>query len=273
MDSDYDTIWLWLDPVVVLNVTPATSSTPVGIQWNGYGFDTDDPSGMEQPDVYPVLVGWLNGDFGVSPSIDTILARGWQSTANGYTWPAGQGPGLTGVGNPTAGTDVANIIAADPLTNSSYTLLDSFPSTTSDGRFTIMEGSNTPNPVPYEQAGPGNGGGTTTLYSTTQTDTESVAQGTSSTTKQAFSVQEVFGGSAWLSSLTLTLTESDTLTWTKTWLNTLMTTTTLADALSVTGPGCPAVPPGPCNPVYAGPGQFLVYQDNQFGTFMFYPSN
>lgn len=273
VDSDYDTIWLWLNPVVILDVTPATSSTPVGIQWNGYGFDTDDPSGTEQPDVYPVLVGWLNGHFGVNPSINTILARGWQSTADGYTWPTGQGPGLTGVGDPTAGTDVANIIAADPLTNSSYTLLDSFPSTTSDGRFTIMEGSNTPNPIPYEQAGPGNGGGITTVYNTTQTDTQSVAKGTSNTTKQAFSVQTVFGDSAWVADITLTLTASDTLTWTNTWLNTLTTTTTLADALSVTGPGCPAAPPGPCSPEYAGPGQFLVYQDNQFGTFMFYPSN
>jgi hypothetical protein len=111
------------------------------------------------------------------------------------------------------------------------------------------------------------------VYSVNQTDTQSVAQGTSSSTKQAFSVEEVFGNSSWWDSLKYTLKESDTLTWTNSWLNTLTTTTTLQQALSLTGPPCPANPPGPCNPEYAGPGQFYVYQDNQFGTFMFYPTN
>jgi hypothetical protein len=264
VDSDYDTIWLWLNPVVLLTYTPATSKTVAGIQWSGYGFDTTDPSGETQPDVYPVQVGWLNGHFGNSPSIDAILARSWVSP--GMTWPSGDGPGLNS-------TDIANIIAADPLTNPDYTLLNSFPSTTSDGRFTIMEGSNSPNPIPYTQAGPGNGGGLTTTYSTTQSDTQSVASGTSSTFKQSFGLQEVFKATIFGTGLTTTLKQTDTLTWTNSWLNTLTTTTTLADALSVTGPNCPAAPPGPCNPVYAGPGQFLVYQDNQYGTFLFFPSN
>jgi hypothetical protein len=261
--SDYDTIWLWLNPVVLLTYTPATSKTTADIQWNGFGYDTTDPSGKEQPDVYPVLVGWLNGHFGSSASINKILARGWVSPT--MIWPAGQGPGLTS-------TDIANIIAADPLTGT-YTLLDSFPSTTSDGRFTIMPGTNSPNPIPYTQAGPGNGGGLTAIYSTTQTNTESVAQGTSHTFKQAFGMQEVFSGKVFDIGLTTTLNQTDTLTWTHSWLNTLTTTTTLQDALSVTGPSCPAPPPGPCSPVYAGPGQFLLYQDNQFGTFLFYPAN
>jgi hypothetical protein len=68
MDSDYDMIWLWLNPVVLLTYTPATSGTTAGIQWNGYGYDTNDPSGTQQPDVYPVLAGYLNGDFG-NPAI------------------------------------------------------------------------------------------------------------------------------------------------------------------------------------------------------------
>jgi hypothetical protein len=264
--SDYDTIWLWLNPVVLLTYTPATSKTVAGIQWNGYGYDTTDPSGKSQPDVYPVLVGWLNGHFGSSPSINAILARGWVTTYEPkMVWAAGQGPGLTS-------TDLANIIASDPLTGS-YTLLDSFPSTTSDGRFTIMPGTNSPNPIPYTQAGPGNGGGLTTTYSTTQSDTESVAKGTSHIFKQGFGLQEVFSGTVFGIGLTATLNQTDTLTWTHSWLNTLTTTTTLQNALSVTGPNCPAAPPGPCNPVYAGPGQFLLYQDNQFGTFLFYPAN
>jgi hypothetical protein len=267
VDSDYDTIWLWLNPVVLLSYTPATSKTVAGIVWNGYGYDTNDPSGKDQPDVYPVQVGWLNGHFGNSPSIDTILARGWVTTYEPtMIWAAGTGPGLTT-------TDITNIIAADPLTNSGYTELNSFPSTTTDGRFTIEQGPNNPNPIPYEQAGPGNGGGTTTMYGTTQTDTQSVATGTSSTFKQAFGLQEVFSGTPFGIGLTVTLNQTDTLIWTNSWLNTLTTTTTLQDSLSVTGPNCPAPPPGPCNPVYAGPGQFLLYQDNQYGTFLFFPAN
>jgi hypothetical protein len=264
VDSDYDTIWLWLNPVVLLTYTPATSNSVAGIQWNGYGYDATDPSGEDQPDIYPVQVGWLNGHFGNSSSVNTILARGWVTP--GMIWPAGQGPGLTS-------TDIANIIAADPLTSSSYTLLESFPSTTSDGRFTMMEGSNSPNPIAYDQAGPGNGGGLTTAYNTTQTDTQSVAEGTTSTFKQVFGMQEVFAATIFGTGVTATLKQTDTLTWTNSWLNTLNTTTTLQDSLSVTGPNCPAAPPGPCNPVYAGPGQFLLYQDNQYGTFLFYPSN
>lgn len=263
VSHDYDTIWLWLNPVVMLTYTPGTSSTPAGIQWNGYGFDTTDPSGTYQPDVEPVLVGYLNGDFGSNPSINAILARSW---ATGQTWPTGEGPGLT-----TA--DITNIIAADPLTNSSYSLLQFYPYTTSDGRFTLMEGPNSPNPIPYEQAGPGNGGGLTTIYSVTQTNTQSVAQGSSSGFKQAFGMEEVFGGTLFGTGVTTTLKQSDTLNWTNSTLSTLTTTTTLQDALSVTGPGCPALPPGPCSPEYAGPGQFLLYQDNQYGTFMFYPAN
>lgn len=45
VDSDYDTIWLWLNPVAVLTYTPATSNSVAGIQWNGYGYDVNDPSG------------------------------------------------------------------------------------------------------------------------------------------------------------------------------------------------------------------------------------
>jgi hypothetical protein len=281
VDSDYDIVWLWLNPVVLLTYFPAGSSTPAGIQWNGYGYDTNDPSGTQQPDIYPVSVGYLNGDFGDDPSIDAVLARSWASSANGYIWPSGQGPGLTTddysailVADPFAGcTYNNNAIAWNSCSYASSEFPGLPPSTTSDGRFTLVTLPNDPNPIPYVQADPGNGSGITAQYSVNQTNTQSVAQGTSSSTKQEFSVEEVFGVSSWWDSLKYTLTQSDTLTWTNSWLNTLTTTTTLQQALSVTGPPCPANPPGPCSPEYAGPGQFLVYQDNQYGTFMFYPTN
>ena len=260
VNSDYDTIWLWLNPLVILTYSPATSTSLAGIQWNGYGFDPLDPSGTGGPDVVGIQVGWLNGDFGSSSSINTILARSW---ATNQTWPTGEQPGLTS-------TDISNIIASDPLTSSSYTLLASVPSTTSDGRFTQLPYP--PNPIDYFQSGPGNGGGTTTTFTTTQTNTQSVASGASSSTKQAFGIQENFGGSIFGIGISEVLKQSDTFTWNNSWLNTLTTTTSLTDALSVTGPGCPQTT-APCVPTYTGPGEFVVYMDNLYGTFMFYPAN
>lgn len=273
INSDYDTIWLWLNPLLLLSYTPATSNTLAGIQWNGYGYDTNDPSGTQQPDVFPVLVGYLNGHFGPNPSADVVLGRSWASTTYGYNWSSGSGPGLTGIGNPYPGSDAANIIAADPLASSSYSLLASHPSTSADGRFTIVTLPQDPNAIPYTIAGPGNGAGTTVSYDVNQVNTQIEAQGTSNSTTQAFSVEEKFSGSLWLAGLSLTLKESNSLTWTHSWLTTLNTTTTIQKAVSITGPPCPAAPPGPCNPLYYNAGQFLIYQDNQFGTFAFYPSN
>jgi hypothetical protein len=260
VNSDYDTIWLWLNPELIITYIPATSTAGASIQWNGYAFDPNDPSGAGGPDIYPVQVGYLNGHFGSNPSVNAVLARSW---ATGQTWPSGEGPGLTS-------TDIGTIIANDPLA-SGYSLLASLPTTTSDGRFTQIPYP--PNPIAYTQAGLGNGGGLTTTYNLVQTNTQSVASGASNQFKQAFGVEEDFGGSfLGLWGTSTTLKESDTLTWNYSWLNTLTTTTTLTNALSITGPGCPQ-PLAPCSPEYTGPGQFIGYQDNLYGTFVFVPAN
>jgi hypothetical protein len=129
-----------------------------------------------------------------------------------------------------------------------------------------------PNPVNYTQAGPGNAGGLTTDYSVVNTNTSEVAQGASYSFSQAFGYQQEFTGTAFRTAYSIDLQKSQTLTWTHSWENTLTTTTTLTNALSVTGPGCSTSTP-PCVPAYTGPGEFIVFQDNLFGTFMFYPSN
>ncbi len=244
VNHDYDYIWLWLNPELLFNVTPATSK----IQWTGYAYDPTDPSGTGGPDIYAVQVGCLNGDFSC-PSATTILDRSW---ATDVTWPTGQGPGLTSA-------DLANILLSDPLASSSYTLLNTLPSTTSDGRFT--QGTYPPNPINYSV------GELNTLYSLSQTDTQSVAQGGSYQVKESFGISEKLSGSflgIWGTSTTYT--DTDTLIWNYSWLNTLTTTTTVTDALSVTGPPDPPPP-------YSGPGEFIYYQDNLFGTFLLYPSN
>jgi hypothetical protein len=105
------------------------------------------------------------------------------------------------------------------------------------------------------------------MYNTVQQDTQSVSTGLSHQFKQAFGASQEFGTSFFgFFNSTTTMTESLTLTWNHSWLDTLTTTTTLTDALSVKGPPDPP-------PSYSGPTQFIVYQDNLFGTFAFVPVN
>lgn len=287
VNSDYDFIWIWLNPELYTTYVPSAGSNPASLQFSGYLMDPNDPitgqppaSGpyVAGPDIQEVQVGCLNGDIACPSTLtwangaqgpgsyingptNAPLTRSWASAANGYQWPSGEMPALTF-------DDVCAILTFDPLAHTpsqcpvqnDYTLLNSLPAgTTTDGRFT-KEGS-PPNPIYYSVGAP------TEMYSNTQTDTESVATGASNGVKQAFSVQESFGTN-WFGifSSTTTMTQSLTLTWNYSWLNTLTTTTSLTNALSITGPPDPP-------PVYpAGePIEFLGYQDNIFGTFIFAP--
>ncbi len=281
VNSDYDFIWIWLNPELLFTVTPASGSTKASIQWNGYGFDGKDPaSGLPPasgpyyggPDVIEVQVGCLNGHFSCPSTLTWLsgiqgpgsyvtsgtLARSWASAANNYQWASGEVPGFSF-------EDVCQILTFDPLAytpsqctkQNDYALLDSLPSTTSDGRFTRLPYP--PNVIQYPV------GGATEQYTTVQTNTKSVASGASNTIKQGFSISVEFGGSfLGLFSSTTTLTETQTLTWNYSWLDTITTSNSLTNELSITGP--PDPPPG-----YYGPVQFIGYQDNLFGTFAFAP--
>lgn len=291
VSSDYDYFWIWVNPELFVTYTPPVGSTPGSVVVTGDGMDPNDPvTGLPQPgvqytagpDVLEIQVGSLNGDLqtdsqgvpcgsylewsnGEAPGsfvMSGLLARSWQSTANGYYWPSGEQSGLSF-------NDVCQILTLDPLattpsqcpTQNDYTLLNSLPSTTSDGRFSKIPYP--PNPIQYPI------GGGTEQYSTVQTNTQSVSMGNSTQIKQAFSVSEKFSVSSFfgLTSDSITFKESDTLIWNYSTLSTLTNTTTLTDALSITGP--------PDTPTYPGnePVEFLGYQDNTFGTFYFAPVN
>ena len=282
VNNDYDYILLWINPELLVLYTPPAGSNPASLVWAGYAFDPNDPASGEPPqsgpyisgpDIVEVQVGCLNGDFSCPSTLtwlngvegtgsyvtSGILARSWASVANGYQWPSGETPGLTF-------SDVCQILTFDRLsaspsqctTQNDYTLLGSFPSTTLDGRYT--KAPYPPNPTQYPV------GGTTEQYSLVQTNTQSVSSGNSTQIKQAFSVEEEFGGSFFdLLSSTTTVKDSLTLTWNYSTLSTLTTTNTLTNALSITGP--------PDTPTYDGPVEFIAYQDNTFGTFVFVPVN
>lgn len=271
VDHDYDMVWLWLNPITTYIYNPANPNFP---EWTGFGYDMSDQPAM---DLWPVLLGYLNGDFGclaIDATCDAedaqVLARSWVANYNPQTWPAGEGPGLTAA-------DLANIAKADPWgANPSYAVVlgTASPPTTTDGRFTIapINGSNSQS-FDYKQAGPGNGSGLTQTYTNENTVTNTVSTGNTYTFQEAFGLEEKVGGSFFWQSVQYDFKQTSTFEWDHSFLQTSNNISDSTDSLSITGPPCPAAPPGPCNPQYTSVPEFDVYQDNLFGSFMFWGVN
>jgi hypothetical protein len=273
VDHDYDVIWIWLNPATIFTVYGNTAVT-----WNGYGYDGTDKSKVDM-DVVGIQLGYMNGDFGpMPPQFQSSIARAW---AAGQVFPPGQGPGLTS-------DDLAQIASADPFSVSTYGpqyIGSNPPPDTPDHRFTLSLCS-TSSSFRYNQAAPSSSAEiyTCTLtYTNSSTQTQSISTSHSQTFSfdLAFtnSPQATVAGRVFASLLPNKLTNSTTLTWTTTQQKSITTSTTSSGSLSVQGPPCVTAVPGvgPCVPVYdsAGnqPTQFAVYQDNEFGTFMFAPVN
>jgi len=271
VNHDYDLVWLWLNPIATFTYNPVS---PKAIQWTGYGYDMADQPAM---DVWPVLLGYLNGDFGcyaINSSCDpedaAVLARSWVAKYNLQTWPSGEQPGLTS-------NDLANIAKADPWgANPKYAVIlgNYNPATTTDGRFTIapVNGSNSQS-FDYKQAGPGNGSGLTQTYTNENTTTTTDSSGNTYTFQEAFGLEEKVGGSFFWQSVQYDFKQTSTFTWVHSFLLTSNNISDSTDTLSITGPPCPAPPPGPCSPAYSGFPEFDIYQDNIFGAFMFWGVN
>jgi hypothetical protein len=269
VNHDYDIVWLWLNPVVFLTTpqsnTGCTVQAPCNIVWNGYGFDYNDP--LHEIDVWPVYVGYLNGDFGpLDPQDADAFSRSWVTT---QTFAAGQGPGITSA-------DYPNILNADPFAkNPAYVVTlqsGTSPLTTTDGRFT-QAGVNgvAPQTIPYKQAPPNSTTGENEMYQNTYVHTSTLGQGGSYTYMVGFGLEEKFGGSFFGIGVAYDFKQNFNFTWENTWQNTVTNTTTQVQTLSITGPPCPA-PVAPCNPEFTEPHDFAAYEDNLYGTFMFWPN-
>ena len=244
-NHDYDIIWLWLNPVELYNVNTTVNT----IQFTGMGFD-----GADQPDldVYPVYVGTLNGHFAMTAADQTALGRAWASS---QWFPAGDGPALTA-------TDYANILAVDPFTNPNYAFNVNggvSPATTTDSRFSIASGS--ANDFIYKPGSP------TVTLTNTYSNSAVTGQGSSYQTQRTFGIDTQFKGSLWLSSFSADLKLSNTVTSVHSQTNQTTKTNQAISSLSISPP-CAAIQ---CTPAYTGFSEFDVYQDNLFGTFMFYP--
>lgn len=243
VDHDDDMIWVWLNPLVLLKVN---QDIPGAVQWNGFNFDSDDGPGM---DVYGVHVGELK--YGLESGSQDEFARLW---AAAQTWPTGAGPALTSA-------DYLQILQADPFSNDEYTLPETLPQVTPDGRFTLagtgcividnQQFCGTSNFV-YES-------GVDDTFTLQNVNSTTVGQGTNTSFQQMFSVQEQFTLGPWSN----IWKQSDTLTWSNTSQENLTTTQTLTNNLQINGP---------TTSPYVGPPAFYVYQDNNYGTFMFAPT-
>jgi len=277
VDHDYDIIYLWLNPVVLFNVPGTNTPTSGTVTWTGYGYDYADP--LHEVDIWPVYVGWLNGHFangqtitcnGVVGTIDCqdadAFARGWVTT---QMFAPGAGPGITS-------SDYPKILSADPFAaNPAYTVtLDpgQTPPTTTDGRFSVAEQSNTtPESFPYKQAPLDSPTGLNEMFAQQYSNSSTVGKGATSTFTQGFGLEEKFNDTFFGLGVQYDFKQNWNYTWTNSWQNTVTNTTTQVNTLSITGPPCPATV-APCNPQYTEPHEFATYQDNLYGTFMFWPN-
>jgi hypothetical protein len=259
-DHDYDIIWIWLNPTIVLT-TDLNNPHAVPV-WNGYGYDMADPAnGM---DIVGVPVGYLNGDL-PSAEYQNILSRSW--CVNMY-WPNGDVPALTA-------TDYANILTADPFTNPNYSVVlgsGSGAPTTTDGRFTqAMNTNGTAESMYYLQQSPQ----WKTTYSETYANTTTQANSATNSTNESWSITEQFKGGFFFASVTYKMTESGSITITNQKQTSVTNTNTQSTIVTIEGPPCSGTP---CSPSYSGvapaqPALFDVYQDNIYGSFMFWGVN
>ncbi len=102
---------------------------------------------------------------------------------------------------------------------------------------------------------------------TTVNTIQFTGQGTSYRTQRTFGIDQQFKGSGDYQSFAADLKLSNTMTSMHSQTTQTTRTNQAIDSLSISPP-CAAIQ---CTPAYTGFSEFDVYQDNLFGTFMFYP--
>jgi hypothetical protein len=279
VNHDYDYIFLWLNSIALFGVYPTQPETVV--QLTGYGYDLNDTPAEPDMDVIGAQLGCLNGDFyqlyksnpTANPNwltcedlFNNNLSRSWALKNTDGSSPA-LTPTLANSSPPynfcqQTGTDLYNICQADPFANPSYgngeIPLPSGSNTTADGRFTICHNSGCSTTIDYEP-------GPTKTYSQGYSTTVTASQGGKDTYSQSFSTESQFGaapsGNGFSASFLATLTTKNTYTSIVQFSQSTNSTNGQTASFSIVGPA----------EGYTGPLSFTVYQDNLYGTFMFYP--
>ena len=266
VNHDYDYIFLWLNPVAQFVLFPNQ------VVWTGYGYDLADTEAYPDIDVEGVQLGCLNGDFyqqyinGTNTNWTTCeaifnapLSRSWAASNVDGSSPA-LTPTLANSSPPydfcqQTGTDLYNVCQADPFSNSNY-VTQNFPPplgsyTTTDGRFTACHSTGCNTTIDYEP-------NLTFMYAQGYSTTLTQSQGYKDTYQLGYST-ETKGG--FLTSFQLDLKNSVTFTWVDQFSQGTNNSTGQSASFKIVGPA----------EGYSGPTQFVVYQDNLYGTFVFIP--
>ncbi len=252
IDHDYDTVTLWLNPVALYYVG-TNQGTSTSVTMMGLASDSTDTNvaGME---TATVQMGALNGHLPMPAGVAIQLARAWANN--------GQTPPVDGVALTQA--DYAQILAADPYMNPSYPFdyENGYGATTTspDGRFTLVSTSGG-NPSSFSYG------------SNNTTDTLTFGYTNVATATNTASSQQTvtFGISFWVTvgsaanTFKTTLSDSTKQIWTHTASTQVATSKVITNTLTLappcSQPGC-----------YNSYPVIEVFQDNLYGTFMFFPT-
>lgn len=292
--GDWDQLDLWLNPVLDFMAYPAYEGAPPAIQWLGYVWDPATISGNPAfGGIFHAYIhaGCLNGDWesdGISQHQNLCaneqdnLNRDWAPLEDQHLESPSARTPLSAAGcSPQSG----NSPSICPNTQDAYQILkaDSLaynpgipgitinpmapPQTTSNGQYTQLCWSPADQPKSnLLTVCPNNISYTAYNYpafSLTYMNTQAQAGGSEDTTKSSVTVSSssgfnflsIFGFSS-------SYTETDTITETTSFNVQLTQAQTVADAYTIK----------PDTPNYGTP-DYLVYQDNFFGTFAFVPYN
>jgi hypothetical protein len=289
LNHDYDYIDVWLNPILQYSFFTDNAGNN-HVVWTGYGYDLNDTKAAPDMDVIGIQLGCLNGDFYTQYASNPGPTLPWNSCVNVFSnnfnrgWALnntdGSGPALT----PTLasstppynfcaqkGTDLYYICQADPFANPSYGA-SNFPPTagsysSKDGRFTACNGTALSSgkcsaTVDYE---PDRNPGFSQAYSTTVT----ASQTNKYTYSTSFSIESQFGWSTagckqgWCETFSTDTKQTTTYTWIDQFSQSTNNSNGQTAAFQIKGPA----------EGYSGTDEFVLYQDNLYGTFMFYPGN
>jgi hypothetical protein len=247
VNHNYDYIFVWLNPIAMYTV--ASSGGNTAIQFNGYGFDQTDTNVYNDLDVIGIPVGCLNGYFAATGNTAWVATCNDIASVYARTWALnnvdGSGPGLTA-------DDLQSILQADPFYTSYTPTLAAGSYTTTDGRFTECDTSGCQQTIDFEPNVPDS---YSQGYTTTTTNTKNYSH------TETFAVEQQFSSSAFWNTFSLSLQTQNESTWVYSTSNSMSYSNGQTAAFTINGPA----------PGYTGPLQFVAFQDNYFGTFMFQP--